>query len=157
MNSDSSIRRNLVGIQRPLRRAVFFGLILAVTAFAAAAEEEWDPPIVPAAVPFTVNSYDAIDAVLMLRRAGLLQYRFADGATRIVPVESVYSYWVGFDPAAYKNHQNRYNLMLNNEPIDWGNLFVEYGGEMINLQLLYTYRNQQPVPDVRYRNPSGTQ
>ncbi len=120
-----------------------------------ATEEDWEPPLVPSPVPFTVNSYDAIDAVRLIWRVGLLQYRYADGSTRIVPVESVRSYWAGFDPQAYENHQNRYDLLLNGEPIDWGNLFLLYNGEMINLQLLYTYRNQRPVPEVRYRNPAG--
>lgn len=139
----------------PLRTFLLL-IVLAWTVYSVAAEEDWNPPLVPAPQPFTVNSYDAIDAVLMIRRAGLLQYRYADGTTEIVPVRSVYSYWVGFDPHAYENHQNRYDLMLNGEPIDWGNLFVHYDGEMINLQMLYTYRNQRPVPNVRFRNPSGT-
>jgi hypothetical protein len=140
---------------RAIRAAAFLIATLLVCSVGTLyGEDDWDPPLVPAPQPFSLNSYDAIDAVLMLRRARLLQYRYADGSTEIIPVESVYSFWVGFDPAAYENHQNRYDLMLNGEPIDWGNLFVEYGGEMLNLQLLYTYRNQRPVPDVRYRNPS---
>ena len=101
--------------------------------------------------PFTLNSYDVIHAVLMIRREPALLRVDADGTRSTVPVKSVRSVWVDFNPDAYENHQNRYDVEMNGEPLDWDHLFIEYGGTMVNLRLLFTYRNQQPVPDVQYR------
>lgn len=101
--------------------------------------------------PFTLNSYDVIHAVLMIRREPALLRVDADGVRTIVPVRSVRSVWVDFNPDAYENHQNRYDVEMNDEPLDWDHLFIEYGGAMVNLRLLFIYRNQHPVPDVQYR------
>ncbi len=101
--------------------------------------------------PFTLNSYDVIHAVLMIRREPALLRVDDDGVRTIVPVRSVRSIWIDFNPDAYENHQNRYDVELNGVPLDWDHLFIEYGGTMVNLRLLFTYRNQQPVPDVHYR------
>ncbi len=101
--------------------------------------------------PFTLNSHDVIHAVLMIRREPALLRVGDDGARSIVPMRSVRSVWVDFDPDAYEDHQNRYDIEMNDEPLDWDHLFIEYDGSMVNLRLLFTYRNQQPVPDVQYR------
>ena len=117
------------------------------------APEPWEDlaPILPAPQPFTLNSYDVIDAVWMIRRSFALIHWNGEGTRRTVPVHSVESIWVGFDPDAYENHQNRYDVLLNGKPIDWDHLYIEYAGSLVNLRLLYTYRNQQPIPDVEYR------
>lgn len=113
--------------------------------------EDWDPPLVPSYEPFSLNSYDVISAVLLIRRARFLQYWDHESRPEIVTVRSAESYWVSYDPDAYEAHQNRYSIMLNGQPIDWNHLYVEFGGEMLNLRLLYTYRNQKPPPDLPYR------
>ena len=59
--------------------------------------------------------------------------------------------FTGLDPGAYEGHQSRYDIELNGEPLDWDHTYIEFGGEMVNLRLLFTYRNQGPVPDVPYR------
>lgn len=130
--------------------AVVLGASLLFIASPARAEP-WRPPIVPAPEPFTLNSYDVIDAVWMLRRVGFLQ-RW-DGHTRpeTIAVRTARSVWVAYDPDAYEGHRNRYDILLNGEPIEWDLLYVEYANDMINLRLLYTYRNQQPPPDLPYR------
>ena len=107
--------------------------------------------MLPAPEPFTLNSHDVIDAVWMIRRSFALVYRSGEGTRRTVPVRSVESVWAGFNPDAYENHQNRYDILLNGEPLDWDHLYIEYAGSLVNLRLLYTYRNQQPIPDVQYR------
>lgn len=38
------------------------------------ASPDWNPPIVPAPEPFSLNSYDAIDVVALLRRVRFLQH-----------------------------------------------------------------------------------
>ena len=127
--------------------------LLAAAPLPRASAQPWEKqtPILPAPEPFTLNSYDVIDAVWMIRRSFALVYSNGEGTRRTVPVRSVQSIWVGFDPEAYENHQNRYDVLLNGEPLDWDHLYIEYAGSLVNLRLLYTYRNQQPVPDVQYR------
>ena len=113
--------------------------------------DRWSVPIVPAPSPFSLNSYDVIDAVWLIRRAGLLQRWDYESRPETVPVRTVESVWNGYDPNAYEGHRNRYSILLNGEPIEWNYLYVEYAGDMINLRMLYTYRNQKPPPDVPYR------
>jgi len=142
---------------RPLARNLLLGclatLFIAGPATSNTAAQSWDQaaPFPPASEPFTLNSYDVIQAVLMIRREPALLRADDDGSRTIVPVRSVRSVWVNLDPEAYENHQNRYDVELNGDLLDWDHLFIEYGGTMVNLRLLFTYRNQQPIPDVRYR------
>ena len=142
---------------RRLPRALLLGgsvillLVWPVTSSLAAQSWERSAPILPAPEPFTLNSYDVIHAVLMIRGEPALLRVDDEGARTIVPVRSIRSIWVDLNPDAYANHQNRYDVELNGEPLDWDHLFIEYAGSMINLRLLFTYRNQQPVPDVQYR------
>ena len=141
----------------PTARLLLLGglvtLLIAWPAGSNTAAQSWEraAPFVPASKPFTLNSYDVIQAVLMIRREPALLRVGDDGVRTIVPVRSVRSVWVDFNPDAYENHQNRYDVELNGAPLDWDHLFIEYGGAMVNFRLLFTYRNQQPVPDVRYR------
>ena len=127
-----------------------FGLITA-NCFA----QSWErlAPILPAPAPFSLNSRDAIHAVNMILREPALMRVADDGSRAIVPVRSCRSVWIDFNPDAYENHQNRYDLELNGERLDWDHLYIEYDGDMINLRILFTYRNQQPVPVVKYRAP----
>lgn len=144
--------------RRPLGFALAIGLLLASPLPGQESREppradDWSGAYFRAPEPFTLNSYDVIGAVLRIRRSRLLLERRADGLPRIVAVESARSEWVGYDPDAFENHRNRYTVVLNGEPIDWDLLYIEYGGEMVSLRLLYTYRNQQPIPSIPYRLP----
>jgi hypothetical protein len=47
-------------------------------------------------------------------------------------------------------HRRRFDIILNGEPLEWSSHYVEYGGRMVNLQILFTYRNQRPVPAVPF-------
>ena len=135
-----------------MRTSLFIALTLVSTAaLVRATDGPWQPPIVPSYEPFSIGSYDAIDAVWLIRRARFVQYWDHESRPETIRVRTVESVWVAFDPDAYEGHQNRYDVVLNGEPLDWDHTYVEYGGEMINLRLLYTYRNQKPPPDVPYR------
>ena len=132
---------------------LLFVILLLLTAAPNLAAQTWErsAPILPASEPFSLNSHDVIHAVLMIRREPALLRVDDDGARTIVPVRNVRSVWIDFNPDAYEDHQNRYDVELNGKPLDWDHLFIEYDGGMVNLRLLFTYRNQQPVPDVQYR------
>ena len=132
---------------------LLFAILPLLTAASNLAAQTWErsAPILPASEPFSLNSYDVIHAVLMIRREPALLRVDDDGARTIVPVRNVRSVWIDFNPDAYEDHQNRYDVELNGKPLDWDHLFIEYDGSMVNLRLLFTYRNQQPVPDVQYR------
>ena len=111
----------------------------------------WQAPIVPAFEPFTLSSFDVIDAVWLIRRARFLHYWDHENQPEIVTARTVESVWVGYDPDAYEAHRNRYDILLNGRPVDWDHIYVEYAGDMLNLRLLYTYRNQKPPPHLPYR------
>lgn len=121
-----------------------------------------DPPawprserIWPAPEPFSLNGYDALQAMAMIRRVGRV-VRWNGLERRTVAVSSVEAVAAGriddYPPA----HRQRWDLLLNGEPLPWNEIYIEYGGELLSLRLLFTYRNQRPVPDIPYRLDSST-
>jgi len=130
---------------------LFVPLTLVTVERAFSQEGAWHGPILPAPAPFSLNSYDAIQAVMLIRRAHFLQYWDGTHKPESVTVHDVHSFHIGFNPEAYPGHRHRYDLMLNEAPLDWDHLYIEYKEDMVNLRLLFTYRNQQPVPEVPYR------
>lgn len=116
-----------------------------------------DPPawprsttIWPAPDPFSVNGYDALQAMALMRREGLLvvlrgteRETVAVRELEAVPAGSLEDYPPG--------HRQRWDLLLNGQPLDWQRTYIRYGGELLNMQLLFTYRNQRPVPSVPFR------
>ncbi len=98
--------------------------------------------------PFSVNEYDVVQALWMLRRARLLIQLEPNGERSIVPVrnvEAVTAVYIGTDPdAPGPQHEERYDIILNGEPLDWANTYIRYNNRMVNLQALFTYRNQLP-------------
>jgi len=103
----------------------------------------------PAPDPFSLNGYDALQAMSLIRRAGLLVERTGEGR-RTVVVESVDAVPAEPLPEYPPGHRDRWDLLLNGEAISWDTLYVEYGGRLLSLRLLFTYRNQRPVPDIPY-------
>ena len=115
--------------------------------------QDWNrtgPPY-PAYEPFTLNSYDVIQAVLMIRRSVALLHVDQDNNRTILPARNVRSVWVGFDPDAFETHQNRYDVLIDGTPLDWDHTYIEYSGELVNLRMLFSYNNQRPMPDTIYR------
>jgi len=115
-----------------------------------------DPPAWPRSTaiydapdPFSVNGYDALHAIALLKRERLLIRRI--GSSRdIVAVRSVEAQEIARIEELPPLHRRRYTLVLNGEPIEWHRMYIDYGGRLVNLQLLFTYRNQRPVPDVPF-------
>lgn len=103
----------------------------------------------PAPEPFSLNGYDALQAMALIRRAGLLVERTGEGR-RTVVVDSVDAVPAEPLPDYPPGHRDRWDLILNGEAISWDTLYVEYGGRLLSLRLLFTYRNQRPVPDIPY-------
>jgi len=112
---------------------------------------EWprSTAIYPAPEPFSVNYHDARLATAMIRRERLLIRRVGSGR-EIVAVRTIGIREVGTDERFPDAHRTRYDLVLNGAPLPWDELYIEYGGRLLNLQLLFTYRNQRPVPDVPF-------
>jgi hypothetical protein len=115
-----------------------------------------DPPawprstvIYPAPEPFSLNDHDALHAMAMIRRAGLL-VRATGGGRETVVVDSVAAVEADPIPDYPPAHRRRWDLVLNGEPLPWDSTYIEYGGRLLNLRLLFTYRNQRPVPDIPY-------
>ena len=106
--------------------------------------------IYPAPEPFSVNGYDALHAAALIRRAGLLIRGGETGARTIISVDTVETTPVGEMKSLPPLHQQRYDIVVNGEPLDWDRTYVTYGGRLLNVRLLYTYRNQRPIPDVPY-------
>lgn len=101
--------------------------------------------IFPSPEPFSLNGYDARQATAMIRRAGLL-IRGRDVASREIIVVNTVEAVRGTVIEDYPPlHRQRWNLHLNGAPISWDDTYIEYGGRLVNLQLLFTYRNQRPV------------
>ena len=135
--------------------AVIMAVTLAVTAGAEEPAFPRSPHVHPSPEPFTLNGYDAVQAVWMIRRVGLLLHETPGGTAEIIPIREtadVRAVHVGTDPdAPGPQHQERYDIVINDEPLDWDNTFIRYGGRMINLRALFTYRNQIPPDGLRYR------
>ncbi len=114
----------------------------------------------PAPRPFTLNSYDAIQAVWMIRRAGLLMHH-PQGQHRgqILAIRhplDVRAVPAGTDEnAPGEHHRERWDITIDDTPLDWPNTFIRYGGRMVNLQALFTYRNQEVPPELRLRLQTG--
>jgi len=111
--------------------------------------------IVPVPEPFTLNAYDAVQAIWMIRRARLLQHETGRrNRPEIVPVHEVRGVFVGEDEdAVVPFERRRYDLLLNGEPLDWDNLYIKYGGRMVSLRALFSYRNQHPQTPPDYLVP----
>lgn len=107
--------------------------------------------IIPGPEPFTLDGGSAIYCIDLLREIRFLELK-NETSSEIVKVETVWSYYLDFDESYPRGHQLRYDIIVNGNPLDWDNSFIEYGGELINLRLLFLYKNQHPPKDLGYRN-----
>ncbi len=110
--------------------------------------------IVPNPSPFSLNSYDALHAASLIRRVGFLQLWDGRGMPETVAVNRVESVHIGFDPDAVPARRQRYDLHVNGQALEWNVTYIEYAGRMVNLRLLFTYRNQHPPEGLEYVIPA---
>ena len=108
--------------------------------------------ILPSPQPFSVDQDSAKYCIWLLKQVGLIQQLEENGKTGITKVETVWSYFLDVDRSYPEGHQLRYDIYLNGSPLDWDNSYIEYGGEMLNMRLLFIYRNQHPANGLKYRN-----
>lgn len=106
--------------------------------------------------PFSLDGYSAVQAVWMLRRARFLQRLPAGEPTTAPETVVIESVRVVRAADADRAGERRYDLELNGRPLAWDELYILYDGRMTNLRLLFTYRNQRPVPGARYLIPETT-
>ncbi|MFW5729527.1 MAG: hypothetical protein ACOCYG_07670 [Spirochaetota bacterium] len=146
----------------PARMAIPVAALPAVAAalFLLAAPPCWSQKdgrgnaIVPNPDPFSLSACDAASAVALIERARFLQLWGGSGMPETVAVEEAKAVYIGTDEEAVPARRNRYDILVNGEPVDWRNTYVEYDGRMVNLRLLFTYRNQHPPPGLRYFIPA---
>lgn len=95
----------------------------------------------------------------MIRRSRLLILAPPGGDREIIYLENpldLEARYAGTDPdPPAREHARRYQLYLKDAPLDWQNSFIRYRGEMVNLQGLFTYRNQELPPGLRLRLSDG--
>lgn len=114
--------------------------------------QDENPSIFPGPEPFSLDSQSAIYCISLLRENPLLLIENDSGQKEILRVKKVWSYFLNKDDSYPKGHRLRYDIIINETPLDWNRTFIEYGGEMINLRLLFTYRNQYPPEGLKYYN-----
>lgn len=109
---------------------------------APAAERGFREPSLPSGAPFSLNAYDAVHALYLLRAQSFVIERSQVGADRIIPVRQVRSLRLAdAENPLTPFERRRYDILLNGERINWEVSFIEWGGRMVNLRVLYTYRN----------------
>lgn len=109
-----------------------------------------DSGIFPAPRPFTLNIYDARMAEALLERVGLVELRTGEDSTRIVKVRKVRIEYVAENPELPEPYRKRFDIRLNGRPLEWNKTYIKYDFRMVNMRLLFTYRNERPVPNVPY-------
>ncbi len=108
--------------------------------------------ILPGSSPFSLDDRSAIYCINLLKNNRFIEIDSITGKSIIVEVHKVWSFFLGLDESYPEGFHLRYDIIVNEKPLNWDNSFIEYGGEMINLRLLFTYRNQYPPEGLKYRN-----
>ncbi len=111
-----------------------------------------DSIIVPEPDPFSLDALSAIYCIDLLKNNQFIEIIDNSGTSSIVKVKKIWSFFLGLDDSYPEGHHRRYDIIVNEVPLDWDNSFIEYGGEMLNLRLLFLYRNQYPSQGLLYNN-----
>ncbi len=111
-----------------------------------------DSIIIPGPNPFSLDAESAVYCIDLLKKISLMEVKDENDKSKIVKVQTVWSYFLEFEESFPEGHRRRYDIIVNGFPLDWDNSFIEVGGEMINLRLLFLYRNQHPPKGLDYYN-----
>ncbi len=90
----------------------------------------------------------------MIRRAGLLMVQ-RPGQRRpeirsLPHPRAVQSLHVGRDEDAISPvHRERFDIVIDGDPLDWEHTFIQFGGQMVNMMALFSYRNQALPPGLQ--------
>jgi len=103
--------------------------------------------------PFTLDARASQTLIDVLRTQQFLIFDDGSGERSIVRVNEIWAEYRGIDDSLPVGFRRRYELILNGEPLDWPNYYIEWGLEMVNLQTLFTYNNQLPTPGLKFRTP----
>ncbi len=98
----------------------------------------------PEPVPFSVDARAAQICIDLLRTARFLLHQPPDEQRTILTVRQVWAVYLGQDESLPPGFRRRYDIHVNEVPLDWAHTYVEYGGTMTSLKVLFTYRNQNP-------------
>ena len=109
-----------------------------------------DPIIVPGPDPFSLDVVSAIYCINLLKNNRFLEKNEESGSLEVIEVETIWSWFLDYDESLPEGYRKRYDIIVNGSPLNWDNSFVEYGGEMLNLRLLFLYRNQYPPENLEY-------
>ncbi|MFP4427093.1 MAG: hypothetical protein ACLFPP_11615 [Spirochaetaceae bacterium] len=147
--------------RRYYRRCIALGALiplLASLSFAQSSSVEGSHPFrepsLGAGAPFSLNAYDAVHALYLLRRELFLQVLEEEGEYRTVRIRRVRA--VRLPDAEYPLtpfERKRYDILVNGEPLDWERSFIEYDERRVNMRLLYTYRNGGLPEGLLYEGP----
>ncbi len=106
-----------------------------------------DGILIPGPEPFSLDVRSAIYCISLLKNNRYIEKKSESEKYRIIKVDTVWSWFLDYDESFPEGYRKRYDIIVNGTPLDWDHSFIEYGGEMINMRLLFLYRNQYP-PDV---------
>ena len=129
----------------------FFLLSLPLYAQSGDSESEFGSVLYSEPQPFSLDARSAIYCIEILKNTPFIEVKDETGASTVVKVGTVWSLFLGIDEQFPEGCRRRYDIIVNGEALDWKNSFIEYGGEMLNLHLLFLYRNQHPGQDLEYR------
>ncbi|MDC7226937.1 MAG: hypothetical protein PQJ61_09255 [Spirochaetales bacterium] len=113
---------------------------------------KFDDIIIPGSAPFSLDAESAVYCINMLKNNRYLERVEGSVEYKIIEVEEVWSWFLSWDERYPEGHRRRYDIIVNGDSLDWDKSFIEYGGEMLNLRLLFLYRNQYPPEGIDYRN-----
>ena len=110
-------------------------------------------PSLPAGAPFSLNAYDAVNALYLLRRAAVVGELTEGGTYRWIWISRVRAVRLpDAENPLTPFERKRYDISINGQPLNWERSYIEYDGRMVNLRLLYTYRNGGLPSGLRYES-----
>lgn len=105
--------------------------------------------IVPGPNPFSLDAGSAVYCINLLKNNRFLKKVDDSVELRIIEVNTVWSWFLEYDESFPEGYRKRYDIIVNGSPLDWDNSYIEYGGDMLNLRLLFLYRNQHPPTSLK--------